>query len=136
MTKELKLEEYIELDEDEAREFFNKYDKEELEAFDFIFYFAMSYNLTKTREILKEVYNKKTYTSNEDFDIKSKNNILSYRELNYIYNLLDDGWMCTVNTRDLIDYSQEGEELDRMRTSVYKEMENRNKTNINVLTLK
>ena len=139
MSKELVLEDYIELDEEETREFFNKYDRDELEGFDFIFYYAMSYDLTKTKKILEEVYNEKEYSykGTEDSSIMDKNKDLSMRELNYLYNLLDDGWMCTVNTREFFDYSDEGKELSRMRDIVYKEMNNRiNKnTKKNILTI-
>ena len=65
-----------------------------------------------------------------------KNKDLSMRELNYLYNLLDDGWMCTVNTREFFDYSDEGKELSRMRDIVYKEMENKSKSKTNKLLLK
>ena len=131
------INDYIELDEKELREFFNKYDREELELFDFIFYFAMSHNLIKPRKVLEEVYKEKKYeySESEEVDIINKNNKLSYNELNYLYNLTDDGWMCTVNTREYFDYSDEGAELSRIKDSVYDEMQNRVKTNKNSLKL-
>lgn len=130
MSKELELEEYIELDEDESRELFNKFDRENLDVLEFMFYFAKSHNLNEIRPILDEVEKTKSY-SNPYTDITDKNKLLSFKELNFLYNIADDGWMCTVNTRDLIDYSSEGEELKRIKNSIYKEMEKRVKTKVN-----
>lgn len=138
MMDEIKLEEYIEFDEEEAREFLSKYNCEELDQFDFIFYFAMSHNLKTINKVLSEIKKEKGYDyKNPDSDITDKNSVLSFRELNYLYNLTDDGWMCTVNTREFFDYSEEGEELSRIRDSVYKEMEKRQtQKNNNTLSLK
>lgn len=138
MMDEIKLEEYIEFDEEEAREFLSKYNCEELDQFDFIFYFAMSHNLKTIRKVLYEIKKEKGYDyTNPDSDITDKNSLLTFRELNYLYNLTEDGWMCTFNTREFFDYAEEGKELGRIRDSVYKEMENRqNQKNKNTLSLK
>ena len=130
------LDDHIELTEEEAREFFSKFDSEELEQFDFIFYFAMSHNLAKPKKILEEVKKEKNNcNSDSNSDITSKTSLLSLKELNYLYNLTDDGWMCTINTREYFDYSDEGEELNRIKQSIYKEIQQRLKINKNILNL-
>ena len=83
---------------------------------------------------LTELYGKGYDYTNPDSDITDKNSLLTFRELNYLYNLTEDGWMCTFNTREFFDYAEEGKELGRIRDSVYHEMENRQKqNNINLI---
>ena len=98
----------------------------------------MSHNLKTINKVLSEIKKEKGYDyKNPDSDITDKNSVLSFRELNYLYNLTDDAWMCTVNTREFFDYSEEGEELGRIRDSVYEEMEKRQtQKNNNTLSLK
>ncbi len=116
------IKDYIVLNDDEIRELLNKYDREELEYLDSVFFFAMSHDLKRVREIADEIYNKKAYNYNQD--ITKKNNLLSYKELNFLYNIAMDGSICAANV-DEIDYSTERMELDRLTDSLYSEMEDR-----------
>ena len=133
---ELIIKDYVELNEEEIIDFFNKYNRDELESFDLIFYFAMSHNLDKKKKIHRDVYDKKEYIYNgtDNSDIIDKNSELNYKELNFLYNLTFDGIMCA-SSSSLNAFSDYRNELERINDSVYDEMKKRVYNNKNKLKL-
>ncbi len=117
---------YIELNEDETREFLRKFDREELEYLSFVFYYATSHNRNILEKTIKELESEKDYSNDPEYelDILSKANSLSFKELNYLYNLSLDGYMCTTSVSTL-DYTGERIELSNLSDSLYKEIEKR-----------
>ena len=90
------------LNEDEIKEFFNKYNVSELELFDLIFENTKSYNIKDIKKIKNEVYNDKYAELTNNFEVgvmpkgtsveklSLKNKLLNEKELNFFHDLVED----------------------------------------------
>lgn len=90
------------LNEDEIKDFFNKYNVGELELFDIIFENTKSYNIKDIKKIKNEVYNDKYAELTNNFEVgvmpkgtsveklSLKNKLLNENELNFFHDLVED----------------------------------------------
>lgn len=90
------------LNEDEIKDFFNKYNVGELELFDLIFENTKSYNIKDIKKIKNEVYNDKYAELTNNFEVgvmpkgtsveklSLKNKLLNENELNFFHDLVED----------------------------------------------
>lgn len=109
----------------ELKEFFNKYNIIELEAFDTIIEYSKDYNLRDIKKIKKDVYNEKYGELTKNFevevkpynfklsDISKKNKDLNETELNFLHLLVESAslYLDSVQEFDYV-YKEVFEEFD------------------------
>ena len=90
------------LNEEEIKEFFNKYNVGELELFDLIFENVKSYNIRDIKRIQNQVYDEKYEELTNNFEVgilpegacveslSKKDKLLNENELNFFHDLVED----------------------------------------------
>ena len=142
----------LELTEKELKDFFNKYNLIELNAMNMIFEYVNEYDINKIIEIASIVYKEKEKECYDNYEVPvksygfsllnilDKNSKLNDKELNFLYQLVEDASFYLSSINDYQDgYKQAIEDFDiadypiqiinRLETSLYNEINNRNQSN-------
>lgn len=115
---------YLDYEPKMLENFFNKYDYEELDAFESIFQFIKDHDISNIEDAEKNVYVNKLWKkekSNKSYkeivsfklsDLKNKNKLLSDEELQFFFELTNTAYLIVSNKKELLQ--DDNEEIDEL----------------------
>ena len=121
------------MSKEELEGFFNKYNISELEAFKVIMQYVYDYEKEEIEKILNSVKNNKEQNYKEvcfkeEFNLSNitdKNDLLNYKELVFLYKIVNDALLCLSSIKHM-DVEYEIIETSKIENSLYDKISRKN----------